>query len=370
MGKRGSELSSIIFAILSLHFHSHFCFSLSSCLYLNLHCSDHEEIHQVWLVIAASHRQLFFLMITFALPSIPSTMAHARKYSHGPSDMARKGSVNENTPWFLQLDHADQVVRDPDTLTVKQGTLTGLVEHLTRHDKLDVSFNDAFLLTYPSFVSAGELLEKLLARFYVLPSDGMTAAETQRWVEQKQQTIRFRVVNILKNWFGRFWLEPQNDNTVSFVRQTHHVVQSSPAIMETPGAPQLLVVIEQRLQDKSTKHLVPPPIASAPPPLVPKNLRKIKVLDIDATEFARQLTIAEYRHYARIKPKECLNKSWQKKDPKDPGTNVNSMILHSNQLAGWVSGTILAQTEIKKRVMLIKHFINIADVRFLVFARF
>ncbi|EYE93376.1 Ras-GEF domain-containing protein [Aspergillus ruber CBS 135680] len=278
-----------------------------------------------------------------------------------PSEHARKGSINADTPWYLQLDHGDEVVYDPAILTVRQGTLTGLVEHLTRHDKLDAVFNDSFLMTYPSFVSAPELFEKLLVRFYTLPPEGLSESETEAWIQQKQKMIRFRVVNILKNWFGRFWLEQPGEDSAAFARQAYHLVQTSPAITEIPGAQQLLVVMEQRLQDKSTKHLVPPPIASAPPPIVPKNLRKIKLLDIDPTEFARQLTILEYRHYARIKPTECLNNSWQRKGPNEKGNNVNAMILHSNQLSNWVGAVILAQTEIKKRVMLIKHFITIAD---------
>lgn len=283
----------------------------------------------------------------------------------GPSDHARKGSVNADTPWFLQLDYADEVVYDPDALAIKHGTLTGLVEHLTRHDKLDASFNDAFLLTYPSFVGAAALLDKLLERFFILPPEGLDDTDMQRWVEQKQKMIRFRIVNILKNWFGRFWLEPNNEKTSGFVRHAHHLVQKSSEIMETPGASQLLVVIEQRLQGKSPKLLAPPSISgNAPVPIVPKSLRKIKILDIDATEVARQLTILEYKHYACIQTAECLNKSWQRKSQNDPGTNVNTMILYSNQLASWVGGTILGQSEIKKRVMLIKHFINIADVRF------
>ena len=284
--------------------------------------------------------------------------------STGPSGHPRKGSLSVDSAWYLQLDREDEVVCDPNTLAVRQGTLTGLVEYLTRHDKLDVSFNDTFLLTYPSFVTASELFEKLLERFYIQAPPGLSETEAPRWIEQKQQTIRFRVVNIMKNWFGRFWLEPHSEQTVNFVKLAYHLVQTSPAIMETPGASQLLVVIEQRLHDKSTKHLVPTPINNAPPPVVPKSLRKIKVLDIDPTEFARQLTILEYQHYARIKPGEFLNKTWQKKGTNDaqPRTNVNTMILHSNQLASWVGGTILGQSEIKKRVMLIKHFVNIADV--------
>jgi son of sevenless-like protein len=95
-------------------------------------------------------------------------------------------------------------------------------------------------------------------------------------------------------------------------------------------------------------------------------MKKLKFLDIDATEFARQLTIIESRLYGKIRPTECLNKTWQKKlapgEP-DPAANVKALILHSNQLTNWVAQMILTQQDVKRRVIVIKHFVNVADVR-------
>ena len=104
---------------------------------------------------------------------------------------------------------------------------------------------------------------------------------------------------------------------------------------------------------------------SAPQPVLPKNMKKLKFLDIDATEFARQLTIIESRLYGKIKPVECLDKTWQKKDKvenADPAPNVKNLILHSNQLTNWVAEMVLSHQEVKKRVAVIKHFITVADV--------
>jgi son of sevenless-like protein len=94
-------------------------------------------------------------------------------------------------------------------------------------------------------------------------------------------------------------------------------------------------------------------------------MKKLKFLDIDATEFARQLTIIESRLYGKIKPTECLNKTWQKKlapGESDPASNVKALILHSNQLTNWVAQMILTQQDVKRRVIVIKHFVNVADV--------
>ena len=105
-----------------------------------------------------------------------------------------------------------------------------------------------------------------------------------------------------------------------------------------------------------------------PTPIIPKNIKKLKFLDIDALEFARQLTIIESRLYCKIKPTECLNKTWQKKlqpNEPDPAANVKALILHSNQLTNWVAQMILTQADVKRRVIVIKHFVAVADVSFI-----
>jgi son of sevenless-like protein len=38
------------------------------------------------------------------------------------------------------------------------------------------------------------------------------------------------------------------------------------------------------------------------------------------------------------------------------------LILHSNQLTNWVAQMILTQQDVKRRVIVIKHFVNVADV--------
>ena len=106
---------------------------------------------------------------------------------------------------------------------------------------------------------------------------------------------------------------------------------------------------------------------NVPPPIMPKNMKKLKFLDIDVTEFARQLTIIESKLYGKIKPTECLNKTWQKKvgeNEPEPAPNVKALILHSNQMTNWVAEMILAQMDIKKRVIVIKHFVSVAAVSF------
>ncbi|KAL2075231.1 hypothetical protein VTL71DRAFT_174 [Oculimacula yallundae] len=312
-------------------------------------------------------------------------IAQSQSYSEGdPAANYRKGENSkvrkffgeepmrreeqDETPDCLKLDHEEDISYDMKTTPpqLKGGTLLALVEQLTRHDKLESSFNNTFLLTYRSFTSARELFELLVKRFQIQPPEGMVQSDYDIWRDRKQKPIRFRVVNILKSWFDNFWMEDQSDETKALIREVYQFARDTVKTTETPGSGPLMAVLEQRLrgQDTTAKRLVLTLNQSTPQPIMPKNMKKLKFLDIDVTEFARQLTIVESKLYGKIKPTECLNKTWQKKvgenDP-EPAPNVKALILHSNQLTNWVAEMILTQLDVKKRVVVIKHFVLVAD---------
>ncbi|KAK3179586.1 cell division cycle- protein [Lecanicillium sp. MT-2017a] len=274
----------------------------------------------------------------------------------------------EDIPEFLRLDYENDVSWDTKAAqhTVKGGSLLALVEQLTRHDKLDSSFNNTFLLTYKSFTSARELFELLVKRFGIQPPEGLSQPDYEMWRDRKQKLIRFRVVNILKSWFDSFWMEEYNDESKDLIRDVYTFARDTVKSTETPGSGPLMAVLDQRLsgKDAGARKMIQTLNQSTPTPIMPKNLKKMKFLDIDVTEFARQLTVIESRLYGKIKATECLNKTWQKKvaegEP-DPAPNVKALILHSNQMTNWVAEMILAQVDVKKRVVVIKHFVSVAD---------
>lgn len=277
-------------------------------------------------------------------------------------------SATEESPWFLNLDHPNEVFYDTKSNPpqLKHGTLTGLVEQLTRHDRLDAVFNGTFLLTYRSFTTAGELFELLVRRFSIQPPPRISSQDLAIWEDRKQKLVRFRVVNVLKSWLEHYWMEGNDEGSRALLERIHSFAKDSIATTKTPGSGPLMAVVEQRLkgQDTSAKRLVLTLSNSAPAPILPKSMKKLKFLDIDATEFARQLTIIESKLYGKIKPTECLGKTWQKKvgaDEPDPAPNVKALILHSNQLTNWVAEMILSQAEVKKRAVVIKHFVSVAD---------
>jgi son of sevenless-like protein len=307
----------------------------------------------------------------------PATKDKARQFfGQIPPNLAQLKAPNvepsfsaDDVPWYLQLDHPDEVTYDTrnDSVQVKSGTLTGLVEQLTRHDRPDTAFTTIFLLTYRSFTTASELFELLVKRFNMQPPAGLTKDEYSIWEEHKQKPARFRVINILKTWLELYWMENDDAASKELLERIMAFGQSTLTNTGIPSAKSLIKVVEQRIKggDTSSKKLVLTLTNSAPPPILPRNMKKFKFLDIDSTEFARQLTIIESKLYSKIKPVECLTKTWEKKgksDRSETAPNVQALILHSNQLTNWVAEMILAHQEVKKRVAVVKQFVAIAEV--------
>ncbi|GAO45812.1 ras GEF [Saitoella complicata NRRL Y-17804] len=280
-----------------------------------------------------------------------------------PTNGAPRQNIADE-PWYLGVEYEHEISYDMKGM-VKGGTFVVLVERLTRHDFLDSAFNNTLLLTYRSFTTAEALFDALVGRFNIMAPHGLMQEELDIWVERKQKPIRLRVFNILKSWMETYFMEPKDEErTVQLLDRIKHFAATT--MKDHLAGAQVLERLVERRQtsgDASFRKMVLNLTTACPPPILPKNLKRLKFLDVDALELARQLTIIESRLYNKIKPEECLDKNWSK--PEGSGgvvaENIKAMILNSNQVTGWVAEAILTQPEIKKRVNLIKHFIAVAD---------
>jgi son of sevenless-like protein len=131
------------------------------------------------------------------------------------------------------------------------------------------------------------------------------------------------------------------------------------------AAVQLIKLVEKREQSEGAfRKMVLNLTTQAPQPITPRNLKKIKFLELDPLEFARQLTIMEANVYNKIRPVECLAKAWTSEDPEvaAKAVNIKKMIETSNLYANWINELVLSEKELKKRVLVIRHLVMIAEV--------
>ncbi|TPX62785.1 hypothetical protein SpCBS45565_g06925 [Spizellomyces sp. 'palustris'] len=275
-----------------------------------------------------------------------------------PEPVPRK-PVND-IPRFLAYDYKhDDIVFNMEG-KVKGGTLKALVERLTLHDSLDPDFTLTFLLTYRSFTNSIEFIDLLLKRFSIHPPSELTTQEMELWVEKKLTPVRLRVFNTIKNWIETYALDddPMDRETLAMIKNFAQTTMSQPM---TLASQQITRLVEKReAGGGSARKMVLNPNRECPTPILPRNLSRIKFLELDATEVARQLTIMESKQYIKIQPVEFLRKAWSEKEG-SIAINVKAMIVMSNQITGWVASSILTEKDIKKRAQIMKQFILIAE---------
>ncbi|CAG8459456.1 56_t:CDS:2, partial [Ambispora leptoticha] len=239
----------------------------------------------------------------------------------------------EDKPWFLGYDFQENDLIFNMEQSVKGGTLSALVERLTMHDLLDSNFIATFLLTYRSFTTTDEFFNLLVKRFMIQPPDNLTPEEIEIWQEKKQTPVRLRVFNIMKSWLENYYIDDQDSHCLEKMRD---FAQSIMHEHMSFAAVSLIKVIEKRQQqpkETNFRDMVLTNPGSPPASILPKNMKKLKFLDLDPLELARQLTIIESKLYNKIRPVECLNKAWSKetKEEGEIAENIKAMIVNSNQ---------------------------------------
>ncbi|KAF9900157.1 hypothetical protein EC991_007818 [Linnemannia zychae] len=265
-------------------------------------------------------------------------------------------------PWYLQHDHPNTEISFNMEGLVKGGTLPALVERLTLHDSIPASFVATFLLTYRSFTTTTEFFNLLFRRFTIAPPAGLEGKDLELWTERKLTPIRLRVFNTIKTWLESFYMEDEQEDRAMLpkIKEFSSLMRHSMSF----AAVQIIKLVEKReASDGSLRKMVLNLTTQAPQPITPRNLKKIKFLELDPLEFARQLTIMEANAYNKIKPVECLAKAWTSEDPEiaAKAVNIKKMIETANLYANWINELVLMEKDTKKRALIVRQLVAVAE---------
>ncbi|KAH8104489.1 ras GEF [Cristinia sonorae] len=263
-------------------------------------------------------------------------------------------------PWYLRPNYdQSEILIDPDG-SVRAGTTSALVERLTAHEHGDPTFIKKFLMTFKSFMTLDELFDLLARRFWIQPPPNLNPTELEEWTKLKQHVIRMRVLNVFKSMVTDEDVLEKED---MYILERMKEFAIFPDVYALAAAKQLVILIERAQQNGGdgpikTTNTVP---VAPPQPIMPKaTSKKLKLLDIDPTELARQLTVMEGNLYKKIRPMECLQRSRENK-PGKSADNITAIIQLSNRIANWVAETILEREDSRKRATIVKHFISVAE---------
>lgn len=93
---------------------------------------------------------------------------------------------------------------------------------------------------------------------------------------------------------------------------------------------QSISTLQQHGGDGIIKMMANTGLPAPPPPILPRTSKKLKLLDIEPLELARQLTIMESQLYQRIRPMECLQRAREQKT--ENNDNITTVIQTSNRV--------------------------------------
>lgn len=256
---------------------------------------------------------------------------------------------------------------------VTGGSLAALVERLTSHESTpDAMFVSTFYLTFRLFCTPKMLAGSLIERFdYVGEAPHMAGA------------VRLRVYNAFKGWLESHWRDasdrealPMIQNFAEFKLSSvlpsagKRLLELSVRVMSMDGT--LVPRLVSSMGKTSTSiSLYIPPDTPIPASVLSKSQTQLlnnwkaggtcpTLLDFDPLEIARQLTIKQMTVFCSIMPEELLGSQWMKK--RGVGApNVKAMSSFSTELSNLVADTILQYGEVKKRALMIKQWIKVAN---------
>jgi hypothetical protein len=255
---------------------------------------------------------------------------------------------------------------------VTGGSLPALVERLTAHGSTpDATFVSTFYLTFRLFCSPLKLSEALIERFeYAGDSSHMAGP------------VRLRVYNAFKSWLESHWRDETDRVALQLIIPFAEMRLGS----VLPSAGRRLLELAKRVSGDGS--LVPRLVSSIgkntaplaqlvatdapmPQPSISKSQQNLlnafknggnmpSIVDFDAIELARQLTVKQINIFCAILPEELLASQWMKNGGVN-APNVKAMTALSTDLSNLVADTILQYPEIKKRAAVIKQWIKIAQ---------
>jgi hypothetical protein len=303
---------------------------------------------------------------------VPRTQPSISDLSLSASQSTLADEFDEGESKMLEKTFAHELLHNKDG-QITGGSLPALVERLTTHDSTpDSMFVSTFYLTFRLFVSPVELAKALVDRFdYVAESPHIAGP------------VRLRVYNVFKGWLESHWRDISDNEALSVIEPfateelskilpaaAKRVLELAKKVTSTDGPLVPRLVSSMGKTSTSLAQYIP-----ADTPLPPAYMSKSQIsvlknwkmggsnptiLDFDPLELARQLTIKEMNIFCSIMPEELLGSEWTKRSGSN-AVNVRAMSTLSTDLSNLVADTILQYEDAKKRAVIIKHWIKIAN---------
>ncbi|KAK7465269.1 hypothetical protein VKT23_005248 [Stygiomarasmius scandens] len=280
-----------------------------------------------------------------------------------------------NLVWYLKPRFGDQLQID-DEGRIISGTRLALAERLVwsgpSRDPIksaeDNQYRRIFLTTFRTFMTADQLFDMLVENYQMEYPKDASNDERKDWEEKRQYLTRCFVLTTFT-----MWLEEQR-----LLEEEPHIAGRLTDFVKYIGNGPFANVAEGIFQTIERLTFANPPSDS--PVKSPSRGRRKKqpkndLLRLDCTDVAEQLSLLEYRLYAKITPQECLALA-KCRPPQAPGvtglgsnpppkscstTNLTNFCATHDKLAAWVTSTILNNDQLSRRADTVDFWIKVAE---------
>ncbi|ORY83088.1 ras guanine nucleotide exchange factor domain-containing protein [Protomyces lactucae-debilis] len=329
--------------------------------------------------------------------SVPLTPTFTRDSTNSSSESL--ASKRQSATSLLDFDAEDFEVATNADGHLTGATLASLIVQLTPQDQApDPQLTTTFFHTFRLFTKPHTLAILLVSRF-AMPAPSPCP---ENWETRVAIPVRLRVYNVCKHWVECYWradtdaealdvlLEfakgvlsdalPQAGKRLTSLVEGLATLSATGTLTDRPATEGLLRPIMMRgVPHISGGALTDTPI---PPPMMsktqyatlrlalanmtvseesPSPAATCSLLEFDDLEIARQLTLLESETFCKITPVELIGQEFSKKKGHSLAVHVKAMSAASTDLAGWVADSILAETEQKRRTLVLKHWLKVAE---------
>eukprot|EP00127_Corallochytrium_limacisporum_P006550 Clim_evm22s230 gene=Clim_evmTU22s230 len=239
---------------------------------------------------------------------------------------------------------------------VMAGDVSGLIHQLCRVDiAVGDSYTDDFLLVYPYFLTAEQLLDQLFFRFRSAATVQETKKGTtkQSTITAKQNTedtttlIRLRIMSMMKRWvsckFDDFSQQP------SLITKLENFIETEVASND------MLKATGKTIIDMLNTRRDPSKYATKPIFSFSDHMKDLRFL-------AEQMTLIHSKAFAEIKPAEFVKQAWNSKDRHVRAPNLLKLIELFNKVTHWVCTEIVTTENLNDRVKVMQKFIELAKI--------
>lgn len=319
-------------------------------------------------------------LVSSARDSGPSFVSQTSTRATSPDSHAKTSprhveeDRDEGEDALMEHYYAHEILSSSDG-RILGASLNAIIERLTAHDATpDQNFTTMVFLTFRIFATPTEFAEALISRFDYITQSPRIA-----------QPVQLRVCNIFKGWLESHWRHDCDEVTIPYIADfiEHKVITLSisasgrlrellntVATTHGPAVPRVLSAMGKTNTAISSKL---EPDHPAPPPVLSKSqLNSLKtwrmgggsaaglcVIDFDALELARQLTLKTSSIFCSILPEELLGCEFMKQSS-SLAVNLRALSQLSTDVGNLVVESILAVEDTKKRAAAIKQWIKVA----------